>query len=113
MNPRFEDLKFNADGLLPVIVQEADTRDVLMLAWADAEAIRRTIDTRKATYWSRSRAEYWVKGETSGHVQEVVSVSCDCDGDTVLYEVRQTGAACHTNTLTCFSDRRLDEAHSA
>lgn len=113
MNPRPEDLKFNADGLLPVIVQEADTRDVLMLAWADAEAIRRTIDTRKATYWSRSRAEYWVKGETSGHVQEVVSVSCDCDGDTVLYEVRQTGAACHTNTPTCFSDRRLDEAHSA
>lgn len=113
MNPRPEDLKFNADGLLPVIVQEADTRDVLMLAWADAEAIGRTIDTRKATYWSRSRAEYWVKGETSGHVQEVVSVSCDCDGDTVLYEVRQTGAACHTNTPTCFSDRRLDEAHSA
>ncbi|WP_019175100.1 phosphoribosyl-AMP cyclohydrolase [Brevibacterium ravenspurgense] len=109
---RPEDLRYGADGLLPAVVQEYDTREVLMLAWVDAEAVRRTLDTRKATYWSRSRGEYWVKGETSGHAQQVMRVSHDCDGDTVLYEVRQTGPACHTNTPSCFSDRRMDD-HSA
>ena len=107
-----DDLRDGADGLLPAVVQEYDTREVLMLAWVDAEAVRRTLATGRATYWSRSRGEYWVKGETSGHTQQVVQVSHDCDGDTVLYEVRQIGAACHTNTPSCFSDRRMDD-HSA
>lgn len=95
-------LKFNADGLLPAIAQDATTSEVLMLAWMDEEALRRTLSTKKATYWSRSRGEYWVKGETSGHTQEVESVQLDCDGDTVLLRVRQSGAACHTGNLTCF-----------
>ena len=73
-----------------------------MMAWMDEEALRRTLATGKATYWSRSRREYWVKGETSGHHQAVVSVAADCDGDTLLVTVRQTGAACHTGNRTCF-----------
>lgn len=101
------DLNFNADGLVPAIAQQHDTGEVLMLAWMDAEALRRTIATGKATYWSRSRGQYWVKGETSGHHQAVVSVSIDCDGDTVLLGVEQTGPACHTGTRTCFTGRRI------
>ena len=98
---------FNGDGLVPVIAQQHDTGEVLMLAWMDAEALRRTLATRKATYWSRSRGEYWVKGETSGHHQAVVSVAVDCDGDTVLLQVEQTGPACHTGTRTCFTGRQI------
>jgi phosphoribosyl-AMP cyclohydrolase len=101
------DVRFNDDGLVPVIAQQHDTKEVLMLAWMDAEALRRTIATGQATYWSRSRGEYWVKGETSGHRQAVRSVSVDCDGDTVLLEVDQTGPACHTGTRTCFTGRRI------
>ncbi len=101
------DLNFNADGLVPAIAQQHDTGEVLMLAWMDAEALRRTIATGKATYWSRSRGRYWVKGESSGHHQAVVSVSIDCDGDTVLLGVEQTGPACHTGTRTCFTGRRI------
>lgn len=93
---------YNADGLVPAIAQDADTGEVLMLAWMDEEALRRTLETKRATYWSRSRSQYWVKGETSGHTQEVVSVREDCDGDTLLLTVRQTGAACHTGNRTCF-----------
>jgi phosphoribosyl-AMP cyclohydrolase len=100
-------LTFNADGLVPAIAQQHDTGEVLMLAWMDAEALRRTVATRKATYWSRSRGEYWVKGETSGHHQAVVSVAVDCDGDTVLLQVDQTGPACHTGTRTCFTGREI------
>jgi phosphoribosyl-AMP cyclohydrolase len=100
-------LTFNADGLVPAIAQQHDTGEVLMLAWMDAEALRRTVATRKATYWSRSRGEYWVKGATSGHHQAVVSVSVDCDGDTVLLQVDQTGPACHTGTRTCFTGREI------
>ncbi|GAB3657274.1 phosphoribosyl-AMP cyclohydrolase [Glycomyces tarimensis] len=100
-------LNFNAEGLVPAIAQQHDTGEVLMLAWMDAEALRRTIATRKATYWSRSRGEYWVKGETSGHHQAVKSVSIDCDGDTVLLKVEQTGPACHTGTRTCFTGRQI------
>ncbi|MCQ9366865.1 phosphoribosyl-AMP cyclohydrolase [Brevibacterium sp. 91QC2O2] len=107
-----ESLTYNSAGLLPAVVQEAGTRDVLMLAWMDAEALRRTLATRRATYWSRSRGEYWVKGETSGHVQHVRRISVDCDGDTVLLEVEQTGAACHTGTATCFTGRRIDADHA-
>ncbi|RRD49848.1 phosphoribosyl-AMP cyclohydrolase [Arachnia propionica] len=95
-------LKFNADGLVPAVAQDAATGEVLMLAWMDAEALARTLTTGRATYWSRSRQEYWVKGETSGHVQRVVSVGLDCDGDTILLRVEQTGAACHTGNPTCF-----------
>lgn len=95
-------MQFNADGLVPAVAQDAATGEVLMLAWMDAEALARTLTTGRATYWSRSRQEYWVKGETSGHVQRVVSVGLDCDGDTILLRVEQTGAACHTGNPTCF-----------
>ncbi|MDO5081906.1 MAG: phosphoribosyl-AMP cyclohydrolase [Arachnia propionica] len=96
-------LKLNDDGLVPVVAQDAVSGTVLMLAWMDVEALARTLATGRATYWSRSRQEYWVKGETSGHHQQVVSVHLDCDGDTVLLRVRQTGAACHTGSPTCFA----------
>ncbi len=95
-------LKFNADGLLPVVAQDVNSGEVLMLAWMDQEALRRTLATGRATYWSRSRGEYWVKGETSGHTQAVKSVHLDCDGDAILLRVDQTGAACHTGNRTCF-----------
>lgn len=94
-------------GLVPVVVQDARSRAVLMLAWMDAEALRRTVSTRRATYWSRSRETYWVKGETSGSTQRVRQVQLDCDGDTVLLLVEQTGAACHTGATTCFDDTVL------
>ena len=100
-------LKRGPDGLVPAIAQQHDTGEVLMLAWMDDEALHRTLTTGRATYWSRSRKEYWVKGETSGHTQRVVSVSLDCDGDTVLLTVDQTGPACHTGTRTCFEGRAL------
>lgn len=96
------EIRYNSDGLVPAVAQEADTGEVLMLAWMNAEALRLTLETRRATYWSRSRGELWVKGETSGHTQEVVDVHVDCDGDTILVRVRQEGAACHTGNRTCF-----------
>ena len=92
----------DARGLVPAVVQDAGSGQVLMLAWMDAEALRRTVATRRATYWSRSRREYWVKGETSGHTQHVREVRLDCDGDTVLLRVDQTGPACHTGAESCF-----------
>ena len=95
-------LKRNADGLVAAIAQQHDTGEVLMLAWMDDEALHRTLTTGRCTYWSRARQEYWVKGETSGHVQRVVSVALDCDGDTVLVRVDQTDGACHTGDRTCF-----------
>ncbi|MBC2934402.1 phosphoribosyl-AMP cyclohydrolase [Nocardioides sp. zg-1228] len=95
-------LRHTAEGLVPVVVQQQGTGEVLMLAWADDEALARTIDTGRATYWSRSRREYWVKGDTSGHVQWVKEVRLDCDGDTLLFVVDQVGAACHTGDRTCF-----------
>lgn len=97
----------NADGLIPVIVQEVTTREVLMMAWMDTEAIERTLSSGAAVYWSRSRQEYWVKGETSGHTQKVASLSLDCDADALLMEVEQTGPACHTLTPTCFTGRTI------
>jgi phosphoribosyl-AMP cyclohydrolase len=103
-------LRRNPDGLVPAVVQDHHTRDVLMLAWMDDHALHRTLSTGRATYWSRSRGEYWVKGETSGHHQHVRSVALDCDGDTVLLTVEQVGPACHTGTSTCFTDRFLLEA---
>jgi phosphoribosyl-AMP cyclohydrolase len=98
-------LRRDASGLVPAIVQEHGTRQVLMLAWMDDEALHRTLTTGRATYWSRSRGEYWVKGETSGHHQYVHEVSLDCDGDTLLISVDQVGPACHTGSPTCFTDR--------
>ena len=95
-------LKRNADGLVPAVVQDGDSGDVLMLAWMNDEALHRTLTTGRATYWSRSRQEFWVKGETSGHHQYVRDVKLDCDGDTVLLTVDQVGAACHTGARTCF-----------
>ena len=95
-------LKRNADGLFGVVAQKRGTGAVLMVAWMDDEALARTLQTRQATYYSRSRAKQWVKGATSGHTQYVHSVKLDCDGYTVLLEVDQTGAACHTGQHTCF-----------
>ena len=100
-------LKRNADGLVAAVVQDATSRDVLMMAWMDDEALHQTLTTGRGTYWSRSRNELWVKGETSGHVQTVREVRLDCDGDTVLVLVDQTGAACHTGADTCFDRDRL------
>ena len=97
-------LKRNADGLVAAVVREHGTGDVLMMAWMDDEALHRTLTTGRATYWSRSRKEYWVKGATSGHVQFVTGVALDCDGDALLVTVEQVGAACHTGTHTCFTD---------
>lgn len=103
LDPRIAELlKRNADGLVPAVVQDASTRAVLMVAWLDDEALARTLATRRGTYWSRSRGEYWVKGETSGHSQTVREVRLDCDGDTLLLLVDQVGPACHTGTTTCF-----------
>jgi phosphoribosyl-AMP cyclohydrolase len=106
------ELRFDDHGLVPAIVQEATSRAVLMMAWMDAEALRRTLATGRATYWSRSRQEHWVKGETSGHRQDVREVRVDCDGDAVLLVVDQTGPACHTGRTTCFDERAFAVAPS-
>jgi phosphoribosyl-AMP cyclohydrolase len=98
---------FGADGLLPAIIQQHDTREVLMLGYMDAEALRRTLTEGRVTFWSRSRQEYWRKGDTSGHVQWVKGVRLDCDGDALLLSVDQVGAACHTGDRTCFDARVL------
>ena len=95
-------LRRDPAGLVAAIVQQHDTGEVLMLGWMDDEALHRTLTTGRATYWSRSRQEYWRKGDTSGHVQHVHSVALDCDGDALLVRVEQVGAACHTGERTCF-----------
>lgn len=102
-----DQVRFGADGLIPAIAQQWDTGEVLMLAWMDAEALERTLRTGRATYWSRSRQQYWVKGETSGHTQEVKEVRQDCDGDALLVLVDQAGPACHTGLRSCFDTRTL------
>lgn len=102
-----ERVQFNADGLVPVIVQERSTGDVLMMAWANGEALSRTIETRQGTYFSRSRNELWIKGATSGATQHVHSVRLDCDGDAVLYVVDQVDGACHTGDHSCFDGTLL------
>lgn len=95
-------VSFDDRGLVTAVAQQWDTGEVLMVAWMDAEALRLTLTTGRATYWSRSRQSLWVKGDTSGHVQHVHEVRLDCDGDTVLVKVDQVGAACHTGDRTCF-----------
>ena len=95
-------LKFDDKGLIPAIAQDDETGEVLMMAWMNREAVEKTLETRRVTYWSRSRQSFWIKGETSGHVQELVDFRFDCDKDCLLVRIRQTGAACHTNRRTCF-----------
>ena len=102
-----EGLKFDDSGLLPVVVQDDETDRVLMLAWMDAEAVRRTLTEGRVTYWSRSRQEYWRKGDTSGHFQYLRGAEMDCDGDTLLIRIEQVGAACHTGSHSCFDGREL------
>lgn len=97
-----ETLIYDSAGLIPCIAQEAETGEVLMMAWMTAQAVARTLDTGRVTYWSRSRQAFWVKGESSGHVQELVELRVDCDRDCLLALVRQTGPACHTNRRVCF-----------
>lgn len=95
-------LTYDRAGLIPAVAQDHASGEVLMLAWMSAEAVARTLETRRVTYWSRSRQALWVKGETSGHVQELVEMRVDCDADTLLVMVRQTGPACHTGARSCF-----------
>ena len=97
-----ETLEYDAKGLIPAVAQEVDTGEVLMMAWMNAEAVARTLETGRVTYWSRSRQAFWIKGETSGHVQELVEMRVDCDRDCLLLLIRQTGPACHTNRRSCF-----------
>jgi len=99
---------FNRDGLVAAIIQQWDTREVLMLGWMDAEALRRTLTSGRVTFWSRSRQEYWRKGDTSGNIQLVREARLDCDGDAVLVQVDQHGPACHTGTRTCFDAEDLE-----
>ena len=101
-DPRIARVRFTADGLVPAIIQQHGTGEVLMLGWMDAEALRRTLTEGRVTFWSRSRQEYWRKGDTSGHAQYVRGARLDCDGDTVLITVEQVGAACHTGERSCF-----------
>ncbi|HXH72137.1 MAG TPA: phosphoribosyl-AMP cyclohydrolase [Mariprofundaceae bacterium] len=104
------DIKFNEAGLVPAIAQDASSGRVLMMAWMNAAAVEQTLATGYAHYYSRSRQKQWKKGESSGHVQKVVDIFLDCDGDTLLLKVEQTGPACHTNRQSCFY-RQLDGDH--
>ena len=104
----YDELKFNSDGLIPAIIQEQSTGRVLMMAWMNRTAIEKTLATGKTYFWSRSRQKFWMKGETSGHTQAVKLFSFDCDGDTLLIQVEQIGAACHEGYHSCFF-RSLDE----
>ena len=98
----YDQLKFNSDGLIPAIVQEQSSGRVLMMAWMNRASIEKTIASGKTHFWSRSRQKFWMKGETSGHVQTVKDIAFDCDGDTLLIQVEQIGAACHQNYHSCF-----------
>lgn len=102
-------LKFDKAGLIPAIVQDAVTQEVLMMAWMNIESVERTLQEQRTVFWSRSRGELWRKGDTSGHTQQLVSMAADCDGDTLLVRVHQTGPACHTGTRSCFTERELVE----
>ncbi len=104
-----EDLKFDANGLIPAIVQDAETGEVLMMAYMNRTSLEETIATGKTHFWSRSRRKYWMKGETSGHTQAVEAIHVDCDADTLLIKARQTGAACHEGYRNCFFRRRADD----
>lgn len=107
-----QSLHFDAQGLIPAIAQDATTGEVLMMAWMNAEAVARTLETGRVTYWSRSRQAFWVKGETSGHTQELVDFRIDCDRDCLLILINQTGPACHTNRRSCFYTALRDGAEA-
>ncbi|HYE31599.1 MAG TPA: phosphoribosyl-AMP cyclohydrolase [Methylomirabilota bacterium] len=98
----YDKLKFTSDGLIPAIVQDAGTGRVLMMAWMNRASLEKTIETKKTHFWSRSRQKFWMKGESSGHVQHVKDIAFDCDGDTLLIQVEQEGAACHEGYRSCF-----------
>lgn len=102
MNEIIEKLKFNQDGLIPAIAQDVKNNEILMMAWMSKESINKTIESGYATYFSRSRQELWKKGDTSGHLQKIVSITADCDYDAILLKVEQTGPACHTGEYSCF-----------
>lgn len=102
LDPILDQIKYNEQGLVPAIAQQHDTREVLMMAWMNAEAVRETLKTGRVCYWSRSRSGLWRKGESSGQVQTLKSLALDCDGDTLLLQVEQTGPACHTGRRNCF-----------
>ena len=106
-NFNIKDMKFDEKGLLPAIIQDYKTGQVLMLAYMNKESLRRTLRSGKTCFWSRSRKEYWVKGVTSGHFQHVKSVAYDCDMDALLIKVRQVGVACHTGNRSCFSNKLI------
>lgn len=106
-------VRFDTAGLLPAVIQQHDSREVLMVGWMDAEALRRTLTEGRVTFWSRSRQEYWRKGDTSGHAQYVRGAALDCDGDTLLVQVEQVGVACHTGARSCFDVDPLDPAIGA
>jgi phosphoribosyl-AMP cyclohydrolase len=110
MSDVLDRVRFDDKGLLPAIIQEESTRQVLMLGYMDAEALRRTLTSGRVTFWSRSRQEYWRKGDTSGNVQYVRGAALDCDGDTLLVTVHQIGPACHTGAHACFDVDPLDPA---
>ena len=105
-------LKYDSQGLIPAIIQDVANNDVLMLGYMNAEAVRRTLLEGRVTFWSRSRQEYWRKGDTSGHAQLVRSVFHDCDADTLLIRVEQLGTACHTGSRTCFEDYDIPSMNS-
>lgn len=98
----YDQLKFSSDGLIPAIIQEQSTGRVLMMAWMNRASLEKTVETGKTWFWSRSRQKFWMKGESSGHVQVVKDLAFDCDGDTLLIQVEQTGAACHEGYKSCF-----------
>lgn len=103
-------LKYDTNGLIPAVIQDAASGEVLMVAWMNAESLKRTLESGLCTYWSRSRGQFWVKGETSGHVQRVRRVAVDCDKDTLLIQVEQVGAACHEGYRSCFFRDFSDES---
>jgi phosphoribosyl-AMP cyclohydrolase len=98
----YDKLKFDSNGLIPAIIQEQKTGRVLMMAWMNRASLEKTLDTGRTHFWSRSRQSFWMKGETSGHMQQVKDIAFDCDGDTLLIQVEQTGAACHEGYKSCF-----------
>ena len=101
-------LTYDDAGLIPAIAQDATTGEVLMMAWMNIDAVRKTLETRRVTYWSRSRQSFWIKGETSGHTQELIDLRVDCDRDCLLAVVNQAGAACHTGRRSCFYTSVID-----
>lgn len=112
-NPLLDAVTFDDDGLVPTIVQDAETDQVLMMAYMTEATLRETLNTGRMVYWSRSRQERWVKGQTSGHTQAVEEVRVDCDGDTLLFKVQQEGGACHTGHRSCFYRRAANETFVA